>query len=59
MCVASREIINADKRAADAHYDRCVPSLLAFAQRSEAADFAREHGGQVLAFKDAATAFAQ
>jgi hypothetical protein len=59
MCVASHEIIDADKRAADAHYDRCVPSLLAFAQRSEAADFAREHGGQVLAFKDAAAAFAR
>lgn len=59
MCVASHEIIDGDKRAADAHYDRCVPSLLAFAQRSEAADFAREHGGHVLAFKDAAAAFAQ
>jgi hypothetical protein len=57
MCAMSHGMIDADKQTADVHYDRCAPSLLAFAQQSEAADFARQHGGEVLAFKDAAAAF--
>ncbi len=59
MCMPTRDVIDADKRAADVHYDRCAPSILAFAQRSDAADFAREHGGQVLSFKDIAATFAK
>ena len=57
MCERSQGLIQEDKRPADLHYDRCAPSLIAFAQRSEARDFAREHGGEVLAFKEAAAAF--
>jgi hypothetical protein len=59
MCATTHGIMSADKRAADVHYDRCAPSLLAFAQRGEAVEFAREHGGEVLPFKEVATAFAQ
>jgi hypothetical protein len=57
MCATKHEIITADKRPADAHYDRCAPSLLAFAQQSEAVEFVREHGGKVLPFKEVAIAF--
>jgi len=51
MCARSHEMIDADKRPAGILYDRCSPSLLAFGQRSEAIEFAREHGGEVLPFK--------
>jgi hypothetical protein len=57
MCERTQEPIEDDKRPADLRYDRCAPSLIAFAQRSEALAFAREHGGEVLAFKEAAAAF--
>ena len=46
MCIRTQDIVNADKRPADLQYDRCAPSLYAFAQQSEAARFAREHGGE-------------
>jgi hypothetical protein len=59
MCAETHGIINAEKRPVDVHYDRCAPSLLAFAQRSEAVEFVREHGGEVLPFKEVAIAFAK
>lgn len=59
MCIHEREIIDADKRPADLQYDRCSPSLNAFAQRSEAAQFAKQHGGEVLPFREVAAAYAK
>jgi hypothetical protein len=59
MCARTQEIIDAEKRPADLHYDRCAPSLIAFAQRDEAAAFARDHGGEVLPFREVAAAFAK
>src|SRR5471030_3489415 len=59
MCAHSHELIDADKRPADIQYDRCVPSLIAFAQEREAIQFSRERGGTVLAFQKAAAAFAK
>jgi hypothetical protein len=56
MCERTHELIQEDKRPADLHYDRCAPSLIAFAQRSEALEFAREHGGEVVPFREAAAA---
>ena len=57
MCARKQELMEADKRAADVAYDRCAPSLLAFATETEAARFASAHGGQVLPFRDVAAAF--
>jgi hypothetical protein len=51
-CEPPRELIGSDQRPASVAYDRCSPSLIAFAKRTEAADFARQHGGQVAAFHD-------
>ncbi len=34
-------------------YDRCLPSLLAFRDESEAREFQRQHGGHVLSFAEA------
>jgi hypothetical protein len=59
MCAHPRELVDEEKRPADLHYDRCSPSMLAFGQRSEAIEFTRQHGGQVLPFTQIATAYAQ
>jgi len=35
-------------------YDRCLPSLVAFAGKDDAAVFQKEHGGQLVAFQEIA-----
>ena len=57
MCERTKEFAEAGKQSADLHYDRCAPSLIAFTQRSDALQFAREHGGEVMPFSQAAAAF--
>jgi hypothetical protein len=37
----------------DIQYDRCLPTLVAFARREDAAAAAREHGGRVIGFEEA------
>ena len=59
MCAQAHEVIDADKRPADVQYDRCAPSLLAFAQEREAIQFSREHGGTVLPFREVAASYAK
>jgi hypothetical protein len=59
MCERTKELLDADKRPADLRYDRCAPSLIAFGQKSDAAEFARAHGGEVLPFGEVAAAFAK
>jgi hypothetical protein len=56
-CERTPAPIQADKRSVNLRYDRCAPSLVAFAQRGEALEFAREHGGEVVAFQELAAAF--
>jgi hypothetical protein len=34
------------------HYDRCLPSLVAFASREDAAAFMQEHGGRLRGFDE-------
>jgi len=57
MCARTHEMVDADKQAADVHYDRCAPSLLAFGKQADATQFAREHGGEVLPFTQIVSAF--
>jgi len=57
MCALTHGLTDADKRQAQVSYDRCSPSMLAFAKRSEAIEFARQHGGQVLPFSEIVSAF--
>jgi nitrous oxide reductase accessory protein NosL len=59
MCAQAHEMIDADKRPADVHYDRCAPSILAFAQEGEAIQFSREHGGTVHSFREVAASYAK
>ena len=59
MCAQSHEMIIDDKRRADVHFDRCAPSILAFAQEREAIQFSREHGGTVHPFREVAASYAK
>ena len=59
MCIRTEDIISPDKRPANLQFDRCAPSLYAFARRNEAVQFAREHGGEVMLFPQAAAALAK
>jgi len=56
MCERMHALIQEDKRPADLRYDRCSPSLIAFGQRDEAVEFARDHGGEAMPFREAAAA---
>lgn len=46
--------VGLDKQPVERHFDRCSPSLIAFARRADADTFERHHGGQVLAFSTVA-----
>ena len=46
--------VGLDKHPMTSHFDRCSPSLIAFARRPDAEAFTKEHGGRVLAFTDIA-----
>lgn len=59
MCERSQEVIDADKQPADLRYDRCAPSLIAFAERAQAVQFTQVHGGEVKPFNEVAAAFAK
>lgn len=48
---------SADKRPLETHFDRCSPSILAFATREQAATFVRDNGGRVLPFSELAAKF--
>ncbi len=59
MCAHAHEIVDANKRASGIHYDRCAPSLIAFAQEREAIQFSREHGGTVLPFREVEASYSK
>ena len=59
MCTQAHDMVDADKHPAGLQYDRCAPSLLAFAQEREAIQFSREHGGTVLPFREVAASYAK
>ncbi|MGH9868709.1 MAG: hypothetical protein ACREAA_11175 [Candidatus Polarisedimenticolia bacterium] len=41
-----------EQRRQELHYDRCLPSLIAFASEEQALSFVREHGGRLRTFED-------
>jgi len=41
-----------EQRNQELHYDRCLPSLIAFASEEQALSFVREHGGRLRTFED-------
>ena len=57
MCARMKGFMSEEKRVADVRYDRCSPSILAFAHRTDARQFAREHGGEVVPFSEIVSEF--
>lgn len=49
-CVHTHEILDRDRQPAPVQFDRCSPSIIAFANRAAAERFASEHGGKVDTF---------
>lgn len=49
-CVRSHQMLNRDGQPVPMNFDRCSPSIIAFANRTSAESFASEHGGKVGAF---------
>ena len=47
-CLEHKPALSEAKQPLHLHFDRCVPSLLAFADQQQAMSFAREHGGRVV-----------
>jgi len=50
-CCAPEVMLGADQTVMDRCYDRCMPSVIAFAVPAEAERFAKEHGGKVMSFQ--------
>jgi hypothetical protein len=46
-CVRSHQMLNRDGQPVPMDFDRCSPSIIAFANRTSAVRFASEHGGKV------------
>lgn len=59
LCVRSHQMLNRDGQVAPMDFDRCSPSIIAFANRAAAERFASEHGGNVGAFLQLAGQSAQ
>lgn len=49
-CVRSHQMLNTDGQVVPMDFDRCSPSIIAFASRATAERFAAGHGGKVGAF---------
>jgi hypothetical protein len=47
-CGRHEHAFSAEKRPLESHYDRCSPSMLAFASLEEARGFMKEHGGRLM-----------
>ncbi len=54
-CLKPAPTVNPDKQPLQSHFDRCVPSMLAFAGKEEAVSFAEQHGGRVVRFAEVAS----
>jgi hypothetical protein len=51
-CLDHHPAVGENSQPLQAHYDRCAPSILAFADRDSAMAFAGKHGGQVMKFSE-------
>jgi hypothetical protein len=50
-CVRQHEMLNRDGLAVPMAFDRCSPSIIAFATRAAAEGFAAQHGGKIGTFQ--------
>lgn len=59
LCIRHQPLADRDKQPAQMAFDRCSPSIYAFASEAGADRFARDHGGIVRRFQELATAYQQ
>ena len=52
MCITERTFLEADRQPVPLEFDRCMPSLVAFAQREVAERFVQENGGTLIPFQE-------
>lgn len=52
MCVTQHMLLEENKQAAPMDFDRCMPSLVAFARREAAEHFLQVHGGTLVSFQE-------
>ena len=52
LCMREHVLMDDRKEASELHYDRCAPSVLAFASQQAADRFRTEHGGVAKSFAD-------
>ncbi len=57
LCIQHQPVADRDKQPAQMAFDRCSPSIYAFASEAGAERFAREHGGTVRKFQELAAAY--
>ncbi len=55
-CVHPRVLFDREKQPSSMDFDRCSPSMIAFASREDAEAFARAHGGAIAPFAEIAAA---
>lgn len=54
LCMQSHGPVDQDKQPTVTHFDRCTPSLIAFARLEAAARFLTGHGGRIVRFSNLA-----
>lgn len=54
-CERTRQMLNSDGQPIPKSFDRCSPSIIAFANLADANQFAEQHGGSVSSFADVLT----
>ena len=52
LCMRYQTLLDEVKEASPMEFDRCSPSVLAFAERSDAEDFVAQNGGTVMTFDE-------
>jgi len=52
MCVTQHMLMEESKQAAHMDFDRCMPSLVAFARKQAAEHFLQVHGGTLVSFQE-------
>ena len=57
LCMREHVLMDAQKEASELHFDRCSPSVLAFASKQAAERFRDEHGGSVKTFSELTALF--
>lgn len=59
LCMRAHLMIDQEKQAHSTHFDRCSPSILAFASEQAAERFTAVHGGHVEPFATLSAAYAK